>query len=73
MADMQKVDSRLQLVFQDGVDGESGEPILKNKTFNNVKTAVTADQLLVVSTALADLQQRELYSIKRNDSSLIIE
>ncbi|SDM55291.1 DUF1659 domain-containing protein [Sediminibacillus halophilus] len=73
MADTQKVDSRLQLVFQDGVDGESGDPILKNKTFNNVKTAATADQLMAISTALVDLQQRELYSIKRNDSLLISE
>ncbi|WP_053218172.1 DUF1659 domain-containing protein [Virgibacillus senegalensis] len=73
MADTQKVDSRLQLVFQEGIDGETGDPILKNKSFNNVKTEATADQLMAISTALVDLQQRDLYSVKRNDSSLITE
>ncbi|MDL4842055.1 DUF1659 domain-containing protein [Aquibacillus rhizosphaerae] len=71
MAVAQTIDSRLQLVFENGVDLESGKVILKNKTFNNVKVAATPDQLLAVTTALVPLQQLTLYSVKRNDTELI--
>ncbi|MBM7573728.1 DUF1659 domain-containing protein [Aquibacillus albus] len=71
MAVATKIDTRLQLVFEDGVDLDTGNTIYKNKTFNNVKTAATPDQLLAITEALVPLQTRTLYSVKQNDSSLI--
>ncbi|MFC4024755.1 DUF1659 domain-containing protein [Oceanobacillus longus] len=71
VADMTK--STLQLVLQDGIDSESGSPIFKFKSFNNVKTDATADQLYAVATALVDLQERPLYTINRKDNSDIRE
>ncbi|WP_067730629.1 DUF1659 domain-containing protein [Oceanobacillus damuensis] len=71
IADM--TNSTLQLVFTDGIDSESGLPIFKYKSFNNVKTSATTDQLYAVATAIADLQERPLYNINRKDTSDIRE
>ncbi|PAE29106.1 hypothetical protein CHI07_11105 [Paenibacillus sp. 7884-2] len=65
--------SSLQLVLQDGIDSESGSPIFKNKSFNNVKTSATAEQLLAVATAFVSLQERPLYTINRRDTTDIRE
>ncbi|WP_245947628.1 DUF1659 domain-containing protein [Bacillus taeanensis] len=54
-------------MLETGVDGE-GKPIFKNKSFNNVKTAATADQLYATANALLSLQQHALFDIERNDS-----
>jgi hypothetical protein len=67
VADMMK--STLQLVLQDGIDSESGSPILKSKSFNNIKTNATADQLYTIATALVELQERQLHNINRRDTS----
>lgn len=71
MAVAQIVDSRLSLILDDGVDPESGKQVFKSKSFNNVKTAATADQLFNIANAVAPLQQRPLVDIERNDSSEI--
>ena len=71
MAVAQTVNSSLQLTFEDGIDAVTGTVTLKNKTFNNVKTAATADQLLAIADALVPLQQKPLYSVKRSDDALI--
>ncbi|WP_087974770.1 DUF1659 domain-containing protein [Oceanobacillus rekensis] len=71
VADITK--STLQLVLQDGIDSESGSPIFKSKSFNNVKTDATADQLYAVATALVELQERPLYNINRKDTADIRE
>jgi hypothetical protein len=72
MASSQLMKTQLQLVFETGMDGE-GNPILKNKNFNNVKTSITPDQCLAVANALVPLQQYALYQVERNDSSIIME
>lgn len=71
MAVSTKVDSRLQLVFENGLDLATGNMTYKNKTFNNVKTTATADQLLAITQAIIPLQTLTLYSIRHNDSSII--
>ncbi|MGJ9458123.1 DUF1659 domain-containing protein [Oceanobacillus sp. CF4.6] len=71
VADMTQ--STLQLVLTDGIDSESGLPIIKYKSFNNVKPAATADQLYAIATAVAELQERPLYEINRKDTSDIRE
>ncbi|WP_174614861.1 DUF1659 domain-containing protein [Virgibacillus ihumii] len=73
MAVAQMVDSRLSLILDDGLDPESGEQVFKSKSFNNVKTAATADQLFTIANALAPLQQRPLVNIERKDNSEITE
>lgn len=73
MAVADLMSSQLRLVFEDGEDMFTGETIYKSKSFNNVKTSATADQLYSVATALAGLQQRPLYLVQRKDSSDIRE
>ncbi|MFD2044498.1 DUF1659 domain-containing protein [Ornithinibacillus salinisoli] len=67
VADM--MNSQLRLVLYDGDDLVTGDPIYKFKSFNNVKTEATADQLYAIATALVDLQERPLFNIERKDSS----
>ncbi|WP_047982611.1 DUF1659 domain-containing protein [Ornithinibacillus contaminans] len=73
MAVANMTNSQLRLVLHDGDDPESGEPIYKFKSFNNVKTDATADQLYTIANAFAGLQERPLYNVERKDSSDIIE
>lgn len=68
----QKVDSRLQLVLSEGQDAD-GNMLIKRKSFNNVKTNATDEQLYTVSVALAPLQQHILVDIAREDRSILIE
>ncbi|WP_406946105.1 DUF1659 domain-containing protein [Halobacillus sp. SY10] len=67
-----KVDSRLQLVFSTGTD-EDGNMILKRKSFNNIKTDATDEQMHEVSVALSPLQQHILVDIARDDRSVLTE
>ncbi|WP_085994141.1 DUF1659 domain-containing protein [Oceanobacillus senegalensis] len=64
--------STLTLVLNDGNDLETGLPIYRNKSFNNVKTDATPDQLYAVATAFVSLQERPLYNIIRKDNSDIV-
>ncbi|CQR47899.1 hypothetical protein BN1058_02232 [Paraliobacillus sp. PM-2] len=73
MVTAETLDTRLQLVFDNGLDEESGEIITKTKSFNNVKTDATADQLLAIAKALIPLQTLPLLMVKRNDTELITE
>lgn len=73
MAVAEKINSQLRLIFHDGEDMLTGKAILKAKTFNNVKTEATADQLYAIAQAVAGLQERPLYNIERKDSSDIVE
>ncbi|MFC7371423.1 DUF1659 domain-containing protein [Fictibacillus iocasae] len=59
--------SQLQMVFQQGVDGE-GYPVLKRKNFSSLKTTATPDQMLAVANALSGLQQHVLYAVERNNA-----
>lgn len=67
VADM--TNSQLRLVLYDGDDHETGKPIYKAKSFNNVKIDATPDQLYTVANAFAVLQERPLFNIERKDSS----
>ncbi|MBH0228945.1 DUF1659 domain-containing protein [Halobacillus yeomjeoni] len=63
----EKVNSQLQMILDDGVD-EQGNPLFRTKSFNNVKTTATDDQLHNVAVALEGLQQRIMQKVERNDS-----
>lgn len=68
----EKVRSQLQLTFDAGMD-ENGDIVTRTKSFNNVKTAATHDQLYQVASALEPLQQRALVMVERNDDTAILE
>ena len=63
--------STLQLIFQDGTDPDSGNPVFKTKSFNNVKPNATAEQLYAVAVTFEGLQQRPLFTVNRRDNSEI--
>ncbi len=69
MAAFELTKSTLQLVLNDGNDFKTGMPVYKYKSFNNVKTSATADQLYAVANAFAGLQNRPLYNIIRKDTA----
>jgi hypothetical protein len=71
MAIQELVSTTLQLVFSEGIDEISGNPVYRTKSFNNVKTSASGDQLYAVATAMAGLQELPLYNIHRRDSSEI--
>ncbi|WP_163970327.1 DUF1659 domain-containing protein [Oceanobacillus halotolerans] len=73
MAQANLFDSALRIVLYDGEDIMTGDPIYKYKTFNNVKTEATPDQLLAIANAFVGLQERSLTKIERKDSSDIYE
>ncbi|WP_216831512.1 DUF1659 domain-containing protein [Alkalihalobacterium elongatum] len=58
--------SRLVIMFETGIQ-PSGEPILKTKSFSNLKTGVTNEQLKAVADALIPLQGWTPFRIDRNN------
>ena len=70
MAVSQVQQSSMVLVFDGGPDDE-GNAIKKRKSFNNVKSDATPDQLYTVAQVLTALQQYPLILIERNDTSEI--
>ena len=66
------IDSQLQLIFEDGIDLK-GNAVYRTKSFNNVKTTATSEQLHTVANALEPLQQLVLSTIERNDEFMIYE
>lgn len=73
MAVVDIMSSRLRLVYYEGDDPETGRPIYKYKSFNNIKTNATADQLFSIAMAVAELQDYNLYNIERHDNSEIYQ
>ena len=63
MAVAERISSRLRLVFYDGEDVLTGNPIFKSKTFNNLKTDADADQFF---SCCRSFRQFAGTSIKQN-------
>ena len=59
--------TKLRLVFEAGMD-DDGEPILRAKTFSNVKKEATVDQLFQAALAITVLCNDTLNKVERNDS-----
>src|SRR5690625_6120469 len=70
MAMAEPVSSTLRLVLYEGEDEETGNPIYKSKSFNNVKVSANADQLFIVAEAFTQLQELPLYSVDRKSTRL---
>ncbi|PWA09028.1 hypothetical protein DCC39_13755 [Pueribacillus theae] len=62
--------TQLRLIFETGID-RFGNPVYRNKSFNNVKPDATPDALYAIATALVPLQEHSLFEIERNDSSTL--
>jgi len=73
MAVLDHISSQLRLFLYDGEDEETGNPIYRSKSFNNVRATANPDQLLAVAEAFASLQERPLYSVERRENSEIRE
>ncbi|MCD4838355.1 DUF1659 domain-containing protein [Neobacillus sedimentimangrovi] len=71
MAQSLLVGTKLKMVFQTGID-DDGKPILRTKTFSNVRKEASADQLFQAANALAVLCNDPLNTLERTDSSEII-
>ncbi|MGO4889565.1 DUF1659 domain-containing protein [Anaerobacillus sp. MEB173] len=59
------VNSRLTVVLEVGING-NGEPIFRNKSFSNIKTLATDDQIRNTALALMPLQ---IHPIEKMDRS----
>ncbi|MCA1023476.1 DUF1659 domain-containing protein [Halobacillus litoralis] len=67
-----RIDSRLQLVLAVGQD-EEGNMVYKTKSFNNMKTEASDEQLYQTAAALAPLQQHILEEVARDNRSILTE
>jgi hypothetical protein len=71
MAQATLATTKVRLFFEAGMD-EEGNMVLKSKTFNNVKTGATADQIYQVAQAISALSSQTLNRVERSDSSDIL-
>ncbi|EQB38101.1 MULTISPECIES: DUF1659 domain-containing protein [Virgibacillus] len=72
MASSQLTNSSLWLVFDNGINESTGKMVTKTKSFNNVKTVATAEQLYIIAEAFTNLQQLPLEVVERKDTSEIL-
>ena len=63
--------SQLRIEYNLGMDFD-GKPIYKEKSYNNLKTTATPDDILNVSLAMAGLQQHELVVVRRTSNFDIV-
>jgi hypothetical protein len=63
--------TKLRLVFEVGM-GDDGEPILRAKSFSNVKKEATVEQLFQAAQAITVLCKDTLNKVERNDSTEIL-
>lgn len=68
MAETLLKESKLKLIFDNGVDGD-GKQLFKSKTFSNIRLDSTPDELQSAAQAIASLSQKALYGVERDDSS----
>lgn len=71
MAQEMLKDCGIRLFFETGLD-EKGEPIVKSKTYNNVRKEATGEQIYQAAQALVGLSTYPLISLERNNSLDII-
>jgi phage gpG-like protein len=58
------LNSSLRIIVETGFD-EEGKPIYRTRTYNNVKTAVSDEDLMSVANQLADIQSHPVYAVRR--------
>lgn len=66
-----QADSKLKLVLNAGLD-ENNKVIIKNKTYSNIKSTVTNEDLYDLGVAISDLQSYSLVNLVRNEEYELI-
>ncbi|MDW5299656.1 MAG: DUF1659 domain-containing protein [Sedimentibacter sp.] len=66
-----QADSKFKIVLNAGVD-ENNKDIIKSKTFSNVKSTVTNDNLFNLGVSLAGLQAHALTNVVRYEEYQLI-
>ena len=64
--------SRLQLRLHTGYD-EDNDPIIRTRTFSNLKTDADAEDVHEVATQLAGLQEHDVEKIRKVEEVELIE
>ncbi|MBM7585479.1 hypothetical protein JOC86_002021 [Bacillus pakistanensis] len=67
MATADLTSTRLRLVYDDGI-GEDGKPNFQYKSYSNINTAATADQIYNVSQSIAGLSSKGLVNIEKTEN-----
>jgi len=70
MAEANIVKTSFRILFENGLN-QKGEPVYKAKSYNNVKTSSTDDQIHQTAQALASLSNLPFYAVERNDKKEI--
>ncbi|KMY50953.1 DUF1659 domain-containing protein [Peribacillus loiseleuriae] len=60
----------IRLEFETGLD-EKGMPIVKRKSFSNVKTDATSDEILQASATIAGLQLYPLSKVAQIETTVL--
>lgn len=70
MANINFVKTNFRILYENGQD-ENGEPIYKTKSYNNINTACTDDQIQQAAIAISSLSKLPFYTIERDDKKEI--
>ncbi|SFA96552.1 Protein of unknown function [Lentibacillus halodurans] len=73
MADEQQVSSLFNADFERRGQYDDRGDIYESKSFNNIKPDAAADQLYVIATVIAGLQERPLHTNEPHDGSEILQ
>lgn len=66
-----QADSKLKIVLNAGLD-ENNKAIIKNKTYSNIKSTVTNEDLYDMGAAISDLQSYSLVNLVRYEEYELI-
>lgn len=64
--------SKALLMVQTGTDTD-GKPVVKTRTYNNIKAAATDENVYSVMSGIASLQEFPIAGLKRVDSEELVE
>lgn len=67
-----QADSKLKLVLNAGLD-ENNKEIIKNKTFSNIKSTVSNQDLYELGVALSELQSYSLMNLVRYEEYELVD
>lgn len=72
MALINLMQSNMRLIYENGFDDE-GFAIFKARSYNDINTDATPDQIYAAAHAIATLSALQLYTVERSDKHEIVE
>lgn len=72
MASFNQLNTSFRLIYQAGLD-QNGKQAFKAKSYNNVKTSSTDDQIFQAALAISSLCNLPLATVERDDTKEIFE